>query len=96
VLFGSCAAMLGSGHHWLGGLHATLGDSDTAWRHYDEAVAIARRVQAPYWETQAQIDASSLSDKTSPEEGERLRREAVVKAERLGFQRIVNQAQAIR
>jgi DNA-binding SARP family transcriptional activator len=97
VLFGACAAMLGCGHHWLGGLRATLGDRDAALGHYREAASISRRVQAPYWEAQAQIDAAALLvDSTSPAEGELLRREAVTKAERFGYQRIVKQARAIR
>ena len=97
VLFGACAAMLGSGHQWLGGLHATLGNRDAAYRHYREAAAIARRVQAPYWEAQAQLDAAVLlrSDATSPAEGERLRNEAVTKAERFGYERILKQADAL-
>jgi hypothetical protein len=98
VLFGACAAMLGSGHHWLGGLHATLGDRSAAFWHYREAASIARRVQAPYWEAQAQIDAALVLDTnaSSPEEGEHLTREAVAKAERFGYERILKQAQGIR
>jgi DNA-binding SARP family transcriptional activator len=98
VLFGACAAMLGSGHHWLGGLHATLGDREAALRHYREAASISRRVQAPFWEAQAQIDAAVLlgSGSGSPAEGERLRRAAVTTAERLGYQRILEQARAMR
>jgi len=98
VLFGACAAMLGSGHHWLGGLHATLGNRDVAFSHYRKAAAISRRVQAPFWEAQAQIDAALVldADSSSPAEGERLTREAVAKADRLGYERILKQAQGIR
>jgi hypothetical protein len=95
VLFGACAAMLGSGHHWLGGLQATLGDPDAALHHYREAASISRRVRAPYWEAQAQIDAAILLASTSPPESDSLRECAVATAARLGYQRILRQADTL-
>jgi hypothetical protein len=98
VLFGACAAMLGAGHHWLGGLQAVLGDRDAALHHYEQAAAISRRVQAPYWEAQAQIDAAILlsSDRAAPAEGERLHRQAVATATKFGYERVMKQARSLR
>jgi tetratricopeptide (TPR) repeat protein len=35
--------------HYLGGLAATLGERDTAERHFDRAIATAERIPAPLW-----------------------------------------------
>jgi hypothetical protein len=98
VLFGACAAMLGSGHHWLAGLRATLGDHDAALEHYAQASGIARRMRAPFWEAQAKIDAAAVlsARSESPAEGERFRDEALTLAERFGYERIVEQAHELR
>lgn len=97
VLFGAGAAMLGSGHQWLGGLKATLGDQAAALTHYDAAATIAQRVQAPYWEAQAKIDAAFLlrHNSTASSEAHRLHNEAVAIAASRGYQRIMNQADAL-
>jgi hypothetical protein len=43
------AVAYNSFHHYLGGLAATLGDHDSAVRHFERAVATAERIPAPLW-----------------------------------------------
>jgi hypothetical protein len=100
VLFGAGAAVLGSGHHWLGTLAATLLDTDAALDHFTEATAIAERLSAPFWIAQSKLDASATlrcrhrpSDTAS---ADRLLSEATTIAEAGGYGRLLKQAQTTR
>lgn len=100
VLFGAGAAMLGAGHHWLGGLAATLDDTDAALDHYAEARAIAQRLSAPYWMAQSVLDAAAARrtrDKADDKaKADRLLAEAIAIAETYGYGRVLKQAEPLR
>jgi DNA-binding SARP family transcriptional activator len=59
VLFGAGAAMLGTGHQWIGELELTLGNADSAIEHLEEANAIAKRLDAPFWIAQSAVTAAA-------------------------------------
>lgn len=96
VLFGAGAAMLGAGHQWLGGLAATLRDTDAALEHFAEARAIAQRLRAPYWIAQSAVDAASARrarDQADDDaKADRLLAEAIAIAETYGYGRVLKQA----
>ena len=75
VVFGTGAAVLGTGHQWLGRLATAAGDHASALEHFDQARAIARRIGAPYWEAQATIDlARALADRARASDRRDIRR----------------------
>jgi tetratricopeptide (TPR) repeat protein len=59
VVFGAAAAMLGTGHQWIGEAARTLGRLDTAIEHFAEASDTAKRLRAPYWIAQSAVSAAA-------------------------------------
>jgi hypothetical protein len=100
VLFGAGAAVLGTGHHWIGALATSLGDTDAALDHFEDATAIAERLSAPYWVAQAKIGtAVALKSRDQRNDGVRasqLIAEAVEIAAPRGYGRVLQQADALR
>jgi hypothetical protein len=96
VLFGVGGAVLGSGHHWLGLLNAAVGDSDGAIDHFEEARAVADRIDAPFWVAQAQMDLARVlacrGKAGDAANSARLIRSSMAVADRLGFGRILREA----
>ncbi len=96
VVFGVGGAVLGAGHHWLGLVDAARGRLDAALEHCVEAVAIARRLDAPYWLAEALVSTAAVlhtrGRNTDTREIERCVREARAIASRGGYARVLAQA----
>jgi hypothetical protein len=99
VLFGAGAAVLGSGHQWIGSLAMTVGDTGAALDHFAAAAAIAEKLSAPYWTAQAKIGtAIALRSSGQPNDGAQatsLIEEAVAIATSRGYGRVLLQADAL-
>jgi len=96
VTFGAGAAVLGSGHHWLGLLAHTQGMPDRAIEHFTTAAAVSEEIRAPFWLAQARFDlAMVLEARNRVGDRERagaLRADAVEAAQAGGFDRILTRA----
>jgi hypothetical protein len=96
VVFGAGGAVLGSVHHWLGGLARAQGDIRRALEHLEAAVAMAEAMDAPYWVAQAQLDAARALRRPGPdadiERADSLAAAAVATATANGYERILGQA----
>jgi hypothetical protein len=98
VVFGAGAAVLGSGHQWLGLLADVCEDWDQAVEHLVEAERVAARLGLRFWRAQAQIDLASTLTRRNRGDHARIRNltdEAVSTAEKNGFGRILAQASGI-
>ena len=99
VVFGMGGAVLGTGHQWLGQVDAACGRRESALEHFDEANAIASRIDAPYWLAQAMVSSAQtlrLRGRAADErEGERLLREVLALARTGGYGRVLAQVDAL-
>jgi DNA-binding SARP family transcriptional activator len=93
VVFGVGGAVLGSAHYWLGLLASSVGDSNMAIDHLSRAETAADQIESPYWESQAQIDASRILAARARgddlDQSTHLAATAARTAERLNFGRIL-------
>jgi hypothetical protein len=96
VVFGAGGAVLGTCHQWLGLLQTALGDLDDAVDSFETSWSKNRDMGSPFWAAQAQVDAClALATRGRPDDKDeriRLWREATETAERLGFERILQQS----
>jgi predicted ATPase/DNA-binding SARP family transcriptional activator len=100
VMFGAGGIVLGSTHHWLGVLARGCGDADAALAHLDEATAIARNIDAPYWLAQGKVEAAAvLRSRGRPDDALRAEcflAEATETAVPRGYTRTLDQIVALR
>jgi hypothetical protein len=93
VVFGVGGAVLGSAHYWLGLLASAVGDTDDAIDHLSQAATAADQIESPYWEAQAQMDASRIISARARgndvDEGAQLAVTAATTARRLNFGRVL-------
>ena len=96
VVFGAGGAVLGTGNQWIGRLQTALGDLDSAVDSFEASRTMNRDMGAPFWAAQAEIDACfALAARGRPEDRDecsRLAETATETAERLGFERILQQS----
>ena len=99
VTFGVGGALLGSGHHWLGVLDDASDRPDRALEHFAEAIAIATRIEAPYWVADAMVGSAHAlrrrGRRGDAAEIERLEREARSIAEQGGYGRVLAQLNGV-
>jgi hypothetical protein len=100
VMFGAGGIVLGSAHHWLGVVAAGCGDAGAALAHLDEATAIAREIDAPYWFAQGNVEAAAvLRSRGRPDDASRaecLLAEATEMAAPRGYTRTLDRIVALR
>ena len=99
VIFGAGGIVLGPAHHWLGVLAAGCGDTNGALTHLGEATSIAKKIDAPYWLAQGNVEAAAvLRSRGRPDDASRaecLIAEATEIAEPRGYTRTLDQIVAL-
>jgi eukaryotic-like serine/threonine-protein kinase len=100
IVFGPASGCAGSASAPLGALAATLGRFDDAERHFEDAIAMNRKLRAPTWVAQAQLGyAQMLLDRESPGDRERaleLLQLALDAGQRMGMKKLVEDCLALR
>ena len=90
----------GSASAPLGALATTLGRFDDAERHFEDAIAMNRKLRAPTWVAEAQLGyARMLLVREAPGDRERalgLLDEAIAAAETFGMKALLDKATALR
>jgi tetratricopeptide (TPR) repeat protein len=100
ILFGLAAICLGSASAPLGALATTMGRFDDAERHFEDAIAMNRKLRAPTWVAEAQLGyARMLLARAAPGDRERalpMLDEAIAAAEAFGMKALLDKATALR